>query len=192
MYGADFASFAACRKIEAPNTQNRKTQSVMELWRRRIWQVTHYGRNWQHYLLLWRAFLAARLIRHNLGERQLSPSLVTTIAAVEKSYLPPQAGWRGVEAVTIMHFAGFVVGVPLTWGRCVQKSLIAYRLLNGYGIPVRFCCGVNRQNQALAGHAWIERLSEPRQVLGESYDPYLNYVLVYASPIPPIPESLLQ
>lgn len=177
--------------MEAPNAQNRNHSLIMELWRRRIWQVTQYGRNWRHYLLLWRAFQAARLIRHNLAERQLSPSLATTIAAVEKSYLPPQAGWRGVEAVTILHFAGFVVGLPLTWGRCVQKSLIAYRLLNGYGIPVRFCCGVNRQNQALDGHAWIERVSESRQLLGESNDPYLNYALVYVSPIPPIPENLL-
>lgn len=156
----------------------------MKLWRKRIGQVIQYGTTWPHYLLLFRTLHAAWLVRRHLAERRASPRLAATIAAVEKLYLPAQPGWRGVKAETILQFAGFVVGVPLTWGRCVQKSLIAYRLLNGYGIPARFCCGVNRQDQALDGHAWVEKLSEPKRALGESCDPYLRYLPVYTSPRP--------
>ncbi len=158
----------------------------MKLWRKRIRQAVEYGTVWQNYLLLARTLHAALLVRRHLAERQASPSLAATIAAVDKLYLPPQRGWSGVEAATIMRFAGFVVGVPLTWGRCVQRSLIAYHLLNGYGIPARFCCGVNRQDQELDGHAWVERLSEPRQSLGESNDPYARYLPIYHSPLPKI------
>ncbi len=156
----------------------------MNLWHRRIRQVIHYGRAWRHYLLLARTLRAAWLVRRYLPERQASPHLAGAIAAVEKLYLPPQPGWDEVEAETIMRFAGFVVGVPLTWGRCVQRSLIAYRLLNGYGIAARFCCGVNQQDQNLDGHAWVEKLSEPKHALGERTDPYLRYLPVYSSPLP--------
>ena len=162
-------------------------RQVMKLWRKRIGQVIYYGTAWTHYLLLARSLYAVWLVRRHLAERQASPHLATTIAAVEKLYLPPQAGWDGVDAETIMRFAGFAVGVPLTWGRCVQRSLIAYRLLNGYGIPTRFCCGVNRQDQTLDGHAWVEKLSEPKRALGERYDPYLRYLPVYTSPVPAPP-----
>ncbi len=160
----------------------------MKHWRR-IRQAVEYGMAWPHYLLLARTLRAAWLVRRHLAERQASPQLAATIAAVEKLYLPPQRGWSGVDAVTIMRFAGFVVGVPLSWGRCVQKSLIAYRLLNGYGIPARFCCGVHRQNQALDGHAWVENLSEPRQALGESQDPFERYLPIYSSPLPAVPKA---
>lgn len=156
----------------------------MKLWRKRMRQVVQYGTAWPHYLLLVRTLHTAWLVRRYLTERQASPHLATTLAAVEKLYLPPQPDWFGVEAETILRFAGFVVGVPLTWGRCVQKSLITYRLLNGYGIPARFCCGVNRQDQSLDGHAWVEKLSEPKRALGESHDPYLRYLPVYTSPRP--------
>lgn len=161
----------------------------MNLWLKRIWQTMEYGRAWENYLLLVRTIQAAWLVRRHLAARQLSPQLVTTIAAVEQLYLPPQPGWRGVEAETILRFAGFAVGVPLTWGRCVQKSLIAYRLLNGYGIPVRFCCGVHRQDQALDGHAWVEKVREPKRALGESSDPYQHYLPVYISPMPAMDEA---
>ncbi|MBI1765777.1 MAG: lasso peptide biosynthesis B2 protein [Acidobacteria bacterium] len=158
---------------------------------KRIRQVFEYGAAGQNYLLLARTLHTAWLVRRQLAARQSSPQLATTIAAVEKLYLPPQPGWTGIPAETILRFAGFIVGVPLTWGRCVQKSLIAYRLLNGYGIPARFCCGVNRQQQTLDGHAWVEKLSEPGCALSESRDPYRFYLPVYTSPMPAAVEDRL-
>jgi hypothetical protein len=170
------------------NLEVATRSKMMKLWRKRIQQAVELGGAWQNYLLLVRTFRTAWLVRRHLATGRLSPQLAPTIAAVERLYLPPQTGWSGVEAETIMRFAGFVVGVPLTWGRCVQKSLIAYRLLNGYGIPVRFCCGVNRQDQVLDGHAWVEKVREPKRALGESSDPYQCYLPVYTSPLPSISE----
>src|SRR5581483_5192759 len=97
-----------------------------------------------------------------------SPKLASAIAAVEPLYLPPQPGWRISDAEKIARFASSIVGMPQTWGRCVQRSLIVYRLLNAYGIPARLCFGINRQHEQLDGHAWVEKLAEPRRALGES------------------------
>lgn len=152
-------------------------------------QMWRYGRAWPNYLLLMRAIQAAWLVRRYLAERRISPHLAATITAAEKLYLPPQSSWRGVDEEAIIRFTGFVVGVPLTWGRCVQRSLIAYRLLNGYGIPTRFCCGIHREDQSLDGHAWVEKLDEPKRALGENSDPYLRYLPVYTSPFPACPQA---
>jgi hypothetical protein len=142
-----------------------------------------YGWSLAPYRLLARTLRVAWQVRRELARQspaaQLSPSLAAAIAVAERFYLPPQPGWTGVAPETIMRFAGFVVGAPMTWGRCVQRSLIAYRLLNGYGIPARLCCGIHRQDQRLDGHAWVELLSAPRVALEEHSDPYEKYLPVY-------------
>lgn len=146
-----------------------------------IWQSA--GR-WENYLLLTRTLHAAWLVRRQLTDNRSSPQLAAAIQAVKVLYLPAQSGWSGPTANTVMRFAGFVTGVPRSWGRCVQRSLIAYRLLNGYGIPARVCFGIHRADQARDGHAWVEILTELPTVLGEQRDPYENYLPVYASPLP--------
>ena len=152
-----------------------------------FWQ---YGRSLDHYRLLVRTLRVAWRVRRTLAK--LGPAsnpvlpLATAIAAVEPLSLPPQNGWQGAQPITIVRFATFVIRQPLTWGRCVQRSFIAYQLLNGYGFPARICFGVHRENQQLAGHAWVELLAAPKLALGEASDPYERFLPVYQS-APPSP-----
>ncbi len=146
--------------------------------------ILRYAFAWENYLLLARTLQAAQLVRRHLPAQGSSPTLALAIAAVEPLYLQPQPGWHISDAEKIARFAGFVVGVPQTWGRCVQRSLIVYRLLNAYGIPARLCFGINRQDQQLDGHAWVEKLAEPRKAFSESNDPYEHFLQVYTSPLP--------
>ena len=145
--------------------------------------ILRYAFAWENYLLLARTLHAVWLARRHLPARTNLPKLASAIAAVEPLYLPPQPGWRISDAEKIARFAGFVVGMPQTWGRCVQRSLIVYRLLNAYGIPARLCFGINRQDQQLDGHAWVEKLAEPKRAFGESSDPYECFVPIYTSPL---------
>jgi hypothetical protein len=158
--------------------------------RRGAWQ---YGWSAAHYRLLARALRATWRVRRQLAESsgapQRSPHLAAAIAAVEPLFLTPQPGWQAVNPETIVRFAGFVAGIPLNWGRCVQRSLIAYRLLNGYGIPARICFGIHRQDQGLDGHAWVELLSAPQQALGEQQNPYEKYLPVFQSTPPNTPNK---
>jgi hypothetical protein len=146
--------------------------------------ILRYAFAWENYLLLARTLQAARLVRRHLSAQASSPKLASAIAAVELLYSPPQHGWHISDEEKIAQFAAFVVGMPQMWGRCVQRSLIVYRLLNAYGIPARLCFGINRQDQQLDGHAWVEKLSEPRRAFAESSDPYEHYLPVYTSSLP--------
>lgn len=156
----------------------------MRQWHKFARSFLRYAFAWENYLLLARTLQAAQLVRRHLATSANSPTLASAIAAVEPLYLSPQPGWRISDAEKIARFAGFIVGVPQTWGRCVQRSLIVYRLLNAYDIPARLCFGINRQNEQLDGHAWVEKLAEPKRAFGESSDPYERYLPVYTSPLP--------
>lgn len=150
-------------------------------------QLWKYGRTPANYWLGMRTLRTAWLVKRTLakaGELQATPTLATAIAAVTPLTLSPQPHWRGVSPETIVQFAGFVVNQPLTWGRCVQRSLVAYRLLNGYGFPARICFGIQREDERQAGHAWVELWATPRCALGESNDPYQQYLPVYQSAPP--------
>src|SRR5262249_27161661 len=116
-----------------------------------------YAFAWENYLLLARAIRAAILLRQSLGEKRASPHLSSSLTAVHRMYLPPQSGWRISDPEKISRFASFIVKVPNRWGRCVQRSLITYRLLNGYGVPARICFGVSRDESNETGHAWVVR-----------------------------------
>ncbi len=139
---------------------------------------------WENYLLLARAVQAARLVRRHLSEQALSPHFASALTAVEQVYLPSQPGWKVSDEMKIARFAAFVVGFPVEWGKCVQQSLIVYRLLNGYGIPSRICFGVSRDQASNEGHAWVVKLNEPDQAFAETADPHERFTLVYASPLP--------
>lgn len=143
-----------------------------------------YAFDWENYLLLARAIRAASLARKSLSGNAASPSLASSLNAVNQMYLSPQPGWKISDPEKIALFASFVVSVPVAWGKCVQQSLIAYRLLNGYGIPAKICFGVNRDESSDDGHAWVIRLSDPQQALGEKSDPRKRFKLVYTSPLP--------
>jgi hypothetical protein len=150
----------------------------------RLFKFYKYAFAWENYLLLARAIGAARLVRAQLDEAAPSPRLSSSVRVVEKLYLSPQPGWRVSDPEKIARFAAFVVNVPAAWGRCVQQSLVAYRLLNGYGIPARICFGVSRDDASNEGHAWVIRLSEPDRAFAEAADPRERFKIVYASPLP--------
>lgn len=139
---------------------------------------------WENYLLLARAIAAARLVRRALPEKDPGPNLGPAIAAAEKFYLPPQPGWMISDPRRIPRFAALVANYPRPWGRCVQQSLIAYRLLNGYGIPAKICYGISRARPRNEGHAWIEPCrKEDAAILGEHRHDR-EFQLVYQSPLP--------
>jgi hypothetical protein len=151
---------------------------------RRLFKFYKYAFAWENYLLLARTIRAARLVRQHLEERAASPHFSASLNAVDRLYLPPQPGWKISDAEKIVRFASFVVNFPVTWGKCVQQSLIAYRLLNGYGIPAKICYGVSRDESSKDGHAWLVRLSEPERAFAEKTDPREKFKLVYTSPLP--------
>jgi len=155
-------------------------------------QLWQYGRSVNHYRLLARTLRAAWRVRRTLAQHgfgsqfnsQPGLPLSVAIAAVEPLTLSPQNGWRGAQPDLILRFAAVVVSKPLTWGRCVQRSLIAYHLLNGYGYPARICFGIHRENHRLEGHAWVELWAAPKLALGEVNDPYERFLPVYQSAPP--------
>lgn len=140
--------------------------------------------DWENYLLLARTIQAARLVRQHLPEREPSPLFSSALQAVSHFYLPAQPGWRISDERKIVRFAGFVTNFPIEWGKCVQQSLIVYRLLNAYGIPAKVCFGVSREQKSPDGHAWVVKLDEPNRPLTESTDPRERFTMVYASPLP--------
>lgn len=139
---------------------------------------------WENHLLLVRAIRAAWLVRQMLPERATSPHFASALPTVERLYLPPQPNWRISDEQKVARFAAFVISFPIEWGKCVQQSLITYRLLNGYGIPAKICFGVSRDQNANDGHAWVVKLSEPERAFAEAANPRERFVPVYTSPLP--------
>lgn len=139
---------------------------------------------WENYLLLVRTIQAARLVRRHLPGREPSPLFSSALAVVPHFYLPPQKGWKISDERKIVSFAGFVTNFPIEWGRCVQQSLIVYRLLNAYGFPAKVCFGVGPNQGSPEGHAWVVKLDEPDRLLTESTDPRQRFTMVYVSPLP--------
>ena len=100
-------------------------------------------------------------------------------------YLPPQPHWRISDAEKIARFASFMVQFPRRWGRCLQRSLILYRLLNGYGLPARLYFGLSQARPETDGHAWVTRLGERGRAFAETHDPRERFTPIYVSPLPP-------
>ena len=145
-----------------------------------------YAFAWENYLLLGRTVRAAWMVRRHLPEQALSPHFASALVAVEQMYLPPQSDWKISDEMKIASFAAFVIGFPVEWGKCVQQSLVVYRLLNGYGIPASICFGVSRNQASNEGHAWVVKLNEPDRAFAETADPRERFTLVYASSLPAI------
>lgn len=155
---------------------------------RHLLKFYRYAFAWENYPLLVRALRAAWLVRRHL--RAPSPHFAAALPVVNQLYLPPQPGWRISDAAKIAPFAGFVVSFPVVWGRCVQQSLIAYRLLNGYGIPAKICFGVSSDATDNDGHAWVITLSDPPLPFAEASDPRARFKLVYTSPLPELERAI--
>jgi hypothetical protein len=142
-----------------------------------------YALAWENYWLLLRAIRAAHLVRRLLPDGAATPRLAASLPVIDSFYLPPQPHWRISDAEKVARFANFVANFPTTWGRCLQRSLITYRLLNGYGIPARLCCGVSQSDPHTDGHAWVVRLGDNRPV-AETTDPRQRFTLIYTSSLP--------
>ena len=139
---------------------------------------------WENYLLLARTIQAARLVRQVMPEKSLSPHFASAVSAVDDMYLQKQPGWHISDDRKIVWFAAFATNFPTEWGKCVQQSLILYRLLNGYGIPAKICFGVSRNPDSNEGHAWVVKLSNPECPIAESVNLRERFTLVYSSPMP--------
>jgi len=144
-----------------------------------------YAFAWENYLLLARASHAAWLVRRHLRGHDLTPRLEAALPALTALYLPPQPHWRISDAEKIARFASFLVQFPQTWGRCLQRSLILYRLLNGYGLPARLYLGLSQIRPETDGHAWVTRLGEGGKAFAETPDPRERFIPIYVSPLPP-------
>ena len=151
-------------------------------WRAWLKFYRYVGRR-ENYLLLARAWQAARLTKRQLPSAA-SPPLKDAIAAVNALYLAPQPNWRISDPAKIYLFANWMIGVPVDWGLCVQRSLIVYRLLNGYGFPARLHFGIDRRDPALPGHAWVCLASAPSQAFGERENPLERFLPVFTSAWP--------
>ncbi len=149
-----------------------------------------YVWGWENYLLLARTWQAVRLVKGllNAPSPKLSPNLSGAIAAVPVCYLAPQPHWRISEPAQIYLFAHWMAAVLADGtageGSCVHRSLIVYRLLNGYGIPARVQFGIRRDGETQPGHAWVYTLSEPQRAFGERENPLERFLPVFTSALP--------
>ncbi|MFN0121629.1 MAG: lasso peptide biosynthesis B2 protein [Blastocatellia bacterium] len=141
----------------------------------------------ENYLLLWRTMAAAWHVRRALRDigrtREITPQFQAAIPVIPALYLPAQPGWRISDPQRIALFASFMITIPTRWGRCLQRSLIIWRLLNGYGVPAQLCIGVHRTD-ATDGHVWVSRLADHGRAFAEASDPHQTFLRIYSSPIP--------
>ncbi len=143
-----------------------------------------YAFAWENYLLLARVIRAAFQVRQVIGDPSITPKLASVLPAIDSFYLPPQPNWRLSDAKRVAWFANFIVNFPVRWGKCLQRSLIVYRLLNGYGEPARLWIGVDAQDLTAEGHVWVVRLCDGDGVFAEAVEPRARFTVIYRSPLP--------
>lgn len=147
----------------------------------------------ENYPLLFRALTAAWRVWRVLPERRANPSLGPAINAIGEIYLAPQPGWKIEAPDKIAKIADLMTRFPFKWGRCVQHSLITYRLLNGYGIPANICYGIpiDESTSETEGHAWVRTLRESDRWLTGPDDPEARFKVIFVSPSP-TPKSTVE
>jgi hypothetical protein len=138
----------------------------------------------ENYLLLARVLRTAWQVRRALRDPSLTPKLAVALPAIDAFYLQPQPHWRLSDAKKVAWFANFIVNFPVRWGKCLQRSLIVYRLLNGYGEPARLCIGVDETDLSADGHVWVVRLQDGDRAFAEAVEPRDRYTVIYTSPQP--------
>lgn len=141
----------------------------------------------ENYLLLARVIGTAVRVRRCLdkvaGATELTPELQAALPVISRLYLAPRSWWRISDPEKIARFATLAVSFPVRWGMCLQRSLIVWRLLNGYGFPARLCIGISRSDPG-CGHVWVTCLHSNGQAFAEAADPHEHFTLIYASPLP--------
>ena len=143
-----------------------------------------YAGAWENYVLMWRVIQSARLVRRRIKDQAITPKLKAILPFIDEFFLVPQKRWHLSDAKKIAWFANFIVNFPFRWGRCLQRSLIVYRLLNGYGMPSNLYIGVNQQDAIADGHVWVVRLSDNGLAFAEVSEPGEKYTILYRSPLP--------
>ena len=151
---------------------------------RQLFKFYRYAFAWENYLLLARVLQAAFLVRRKFSDQSITPKLKHVLPVIDTFFLPPQLNWCISDAKKIAWFANVVINFPWRWGRCLQRSLIVYRLLNGYGISARLYVGFDPGNVAAEGHVWVSNLSAGEKAFAESFDPLEKYTVIYISPLP--------
>ncbi|MFZ4986284.1 MAG: lasso peptide biosynthesis B2 protein [Blastocatellia bacterium] len=146
-----------------------------------LYSLIRKGLRPENWRLLLRTLRAAQVVRGALPGPEVDPHLGAAIRAAEAVYLPRQPGWTISEPQLIASAAVLVTALPRRWGRCVQQSLITYRLLNGYGIPARVCYGISNTNPDRSGHAWVRAVNPSDQVLVGSSEPLDRFRIVFIS-----------
>lgn len=143
----------------------------------------------ENYLLAGRAIRIAWQVWRALPERRSSPHLGPAIRAAAvlnaDSALKSRAGARKIaDPGRIVWLADLLTRLPVRWGRCVQQTLITFRLLNDYGIPASICYGIPRDNPVGEGHAWV-RLWQPEDRALLPPEPLDRFRIVFILPTPP-------
>ncbi|MFN7928735.1 MAG: lasso peptide biosynthesis protein [Blastocatellia bacterium] len=152
---------------------------------RQLLKFYRYVWRWENYVLFARVLQTAWLVRQRLPEASVTPKIQPALfPVIESFYLQPQPHWRLSDAKKAAWFANFIVNFPVRWGGCAQRSLILYRLLNGYGEPARLCIGRPMQAGVTDGHVWVVRLCDGGQGFAESFEPRDRYQIIYTSPLP--------
>jgi hypothetical protein len=153
---------------------------------RKIWREILVPEN---YLLVGRALVVAWRVRQVLPESEVTPHLGPAIRAIGLLKVEPRGGWTISNPRKILLIADLLVRLPFRWGLCVQRSLIAWRLLNGYGIPASVCYGVPiGSDAAREGHAWIRLWREADRHAIDEPEPLDRFQIVFISPAPIAPE----
>jgi len=109
----------------------------------------------ENYLLAARTVQAAWLVRGWLSGEPREPGIRPTIHAIEKARIPRVNSWRISDYRKVLGAAGLAVRFPFRWGACVHQSLIAFRLLCGYGISASINLGILKDESPDSGHAWV-------------------------------------
>jgi hypothetical protein len=153
---------------------------------RQLLKFYRYAWRWENYLLLGRVVQTALLVRRRIREKSVTPKLQPYLfPVIDSFYLQPQPHWQLSDAKKVAWFANFIVNFPVRWGGCLQRSLIIYRLLNGYGEPARLCLGEPLHDSTADGHVWVIRLCDKGKGFAESFEPRERYNIIYTSPFPP-------
>lgn len=147
-----------------------------------LFNIIRQGGRFENWLLLLRTVMAARLVLRHLEGHRVKPDIASSIRAAEEICLSSKTGWTIRQPHLIASAAHLITRIPITWGECVQQSLITYRLLNGYGIPCQICFGVSLANPAADGHAWIRTIHPEDQHLAGGAEPLDRFQIVYISP----------
>jgi hypothetical protein len=66
-------------------------------------------------------------------------------------------------------------------GNCFPRALALYWLATRVGYPVRFCCGIKREDAKLDGHAWLMLDQKPFHELSEQWR---QYTVTFSYPDP--------